>query len=387
MDRPKLPATQDGPAMQAVIEEYVASLDDHVAMLADRLKREIVEYRAVPADDLGTAAITRAVLAAIVAGEVDADEIEALDELARRRVQQGFPLEAVTRSIQLAARFVVDDLDARAQELGIDARAVLVVQSLCWQFANDAAAAISAVHREMALELARRDSARRSDFLRGVLHGGLDARRIEAEAALYGLDPTSRYHPLRARPADAQQEDALTMAIRRTASTLTHRAVLGVLEGDLVGLVPQRPVVTDQAVALGDACLLTEARQAFAATAPALEAAMAFGRMGVVMLSDLGPLPLALGSSDLADALERQHFEALDREGQTGADIEATIYALLQQDQQVDAVSRALFVHRNTVRYRMGRFRELTGLDLRRTDDFVIAWWLLTRRAARRLGR
>lgn len=39
-----------------------------------------------------------------------------------------------------------------------------------------------------------------------------------------------------------------------------------------------------------------------------------------------------------------------------------------------------LQVHANTVRYRINRFREATGLDVRRTEDLMTAWWLLNGR-------
>lgn len=34
----------------------------------------------------------------------------------------------------------------------------------------------------------------------------------------------------------------------------------------------------------------------------------------------------------------------------------------------------------------MHRFRELTGLDLRRTEDIVTTWWLLKRRQSARMA-
>jgi hypothetical protein len=39
------------------------------------------------------------------------------------------------------------------------------------------------------------------------------------------------------------------------------------------------------------------------------------------------------------------------------------------------------------VRYRVTRFRELTGLDIRRTHDLVTTWWLLEWRRTRRRSR
>lgn len=57
---------------------------------------------------------------------------------------------------------------------------------------------------------------------------------------------------------------------------------------------------------------------------------------------------------------------------------------LLGLDRDIQATAERLHLHRNSVRYRVGRFRELTGLDLRRTEDLVTAWWLLKRRQSAR---
>src|SRR6187397_1742366 len=87
--------------LEALVARYAAEIDVHVDPLLVRLRDELVEYRAVPFEDLrsSTQAILHAALGAIMTGRVDPGEIVALDELARRRVEQGFPLEAMTRSI------------------------------------------------------------------------------------------------------------------------------------------------------------------------------------------------------------------------------------------------------------------------------------------------
>jgi DNA-binding PucR family transcriptional regulator len=40
-------------------------------------------------------------------------------------------------------------------------------------------------------------------------------------------------------------------------------------------------------------------------------------------------------------------------------------------------------VHENTVRYRLDRFRRLTGADLSDTDVLVEVWWALQRAESR----
>jgi DNA-binding PucR family transcriptional regulator len=129
--------------------------------------------------------------------------------------------------------------------------------------------------------------------------------------------------------------------------------------------------------------LLQEVHRSFAEAEEALATARAFGVTGLVELTALGPLPLATAAGNLAARLEREHFCELDKLGRTGEEIEQTMLTLLDLDQNVDATAARLHLHRNTVRYRVTRFRNLTGLDLRRTDDLVTAWWLLKWRQAR----
>jgi hypothetical protein len=46
---------------------------------------------------------------------------------------------------------------------------------------------------------------------------------------------------------------------------------------------------------------------------------------------------------------------------------------------RTDPAAERLFVHPNTVRYRLRRYEELTGVDLRETEDAFRVWWALHR--------
>ncbi|MGZ4174216.1 MAG: helix-turn-helix domain-containing protein, partial [Solirubrobacteraceae bacterium] len=98
----------------------------------------------------------------------------------------------------------------------------------------------------------------------------------------------------------------------------------------------------------------------------------------------LGPLPLVAEADALAARLSARHLRELDERGQAGREIEDTVSTLLELDRNIEATAAQLHLHRNSVRYRVGRFRELTGLDLRRTEDLVTTWWLLKRRRSAR---
>ncbi|TDD58868.1 PucR family transcriptional regulator [Kribbella antibiotica] len=115
---------------------------------------------------------------------------------------------------------------------------------------------------------------------------------------------------------------------------------------------------------------------------PALETADGSGLSGVVRLSDLGPRPLVLSADCAAAGLSARHMDPLDDAGRSNREIEETTLVYLECNQQVHVTARQLAVHDNTVRYRVNRFHELTGLDIRKPEDLITAWWLLNRRRA-----
>jgi purine catabolism regulator len=64
-----------------------------------------------------------------------------------------------------------------------------------------------------------------------------------------------------------------------------------------------------------------------------------------------------------------------DRDGH--GELVATLHAYLAADCSVQAVAERLFVHRNTVRYRLDQIERLTGRSLQSTQDRVQLWLAL----------
>ena len=50
----------------------------------------------------------------------------------------------------------------------------------------------------------------------------------------------------------------------------------------------------------------------------------------------------------------------------------STIYKFFENSLNVSETSRQLFIHRNTLLYRMEKIRKATGLDLRKFEDAVV---------------
>jgi purine catabolism regulator len=99
-------------------------------------------------------------------------------------------------------------------------------------------------------------------------------------------------------------------------------------------------------------------------------------------INDREPLSLSgliLGSQDLPmrEIGEDVLRPLLDFDAAHEGDLVATLQAYLQADGSVRAVAEGLFVHRNTVRYRLAQIERLTGRSLTSTQDRVQLWLAL----------
>lgn len=308
--------------------------------------------------------------------------LDTLEALIRRRVLEGYPLEALIRSVQVGTRELMAIVGEELAQARYDIDVVLLLHEFAWDWVNHATETIIRVHRELDLERTRHDRARRAEFLRALLHGQLSPEQVQSEGPIHGLDPTLAYVAFRARPAGERQVLDVAAAIGRSGADGKRRPLTELIEGDLVGCAPQQPEVgDDHLIAVGQPVELARLRESFADATIALDAAEAFGLTGTVDLIGIGPRSLALAAERSAARLDAHHLGPLDELGGT-AEIELTARTLLECDQHVEQTARVLHVHPNTIRYRMNRFRELTGLDLRETTDVVTAWWLLNRRVA-----
>lgn len=87
----------------------------------------------------------------------------------------------------------------------------------------------------------------------------------------------------------------------------------------------------------------------------------------VVRFDDLGVYRLLVGIEDLDDVerfVQRWIGPLLDYDQQRGSDLVRTLFHYLDQGGRYEATAGALIVHRNTLKYRLQRIRQITGLDL-----------------------
>lgn len=300
-----------------------------------------------------------------------------LTDMSRTLHEQGIPLEPVAHSIQLGSRRISAIVREQASELGIAAGDLAAIQDLTWEWAIEASSIVQSVQQELAIV----GATRRADFLRQLVAGTLAPARLSTESPTHQLVLGQNYHVACTWATESRSGSDLLGALRLTGGLRKAQVVDAVVDGLVVALLPRLPDVRSQrhAVGIGPAMAVAQAAESFDQARWALDIAERHGRTGLIDLSSLGPLPLLDCAATAADALDAKYLEPLRSRGASGAEVLNTVVAYLARDRRIEDTAAELHVHRNTVRYRLDRFNKLTGLDLDRTDDLVIAWWLLGR--------
>ena len=217
------------------------------------------------------------------------------------------------------------------------------------------------------------------------LAGGRQRGDLEGRAARLGCDLDLPHVVLVAEPAREALERALRLAA--PGSLFDHR------EDSLRALVKlptpradaflerlrrfhadlDEPVsIGVSSVCQGEAAFpdgFTEAQQALLGTV------VLRGEPTVLSFEELGAykylLRIALDGG-IRDATVDAVAKLADYDAQRGAQLVATLEEFLRRHGSISATSEALYVHPNTLRQRLRRIAELSGLDLRRDDWLMI---------------
>jgi PucR C-terminal helix-turn-helix domain len=369
------------PAMEGRLLRAVIADQDEL----QRLVAEAISFR-VPS--VGVAAIDR------VLANIDAVIGSIPCAGAAQRAQAGTRLRAVKapRSIgaghspadllvaeRIQRQVIVDHVRDTGSRLGSKVGEVLatteILLAACWAVHGKEAGA------DQNPELSRRAADReRAELVRDLLWATPDSARLAptAIATKHAVDIDHEYLTLRARPAPGQGIDSLALALGFSHGRSNGGGLGAVVNGDLVGFVTSLPQGPVRGVAgLGPARPLGLLHESFLMATRALQTACQRDMTGVYMFNTLGVLPAILSDTATGAALCRRYFAPL---GGTdfAEEIVETLRAYLSCGMNAPRAARVLCVHPNTVRYRIARFEELTGVTFRgnRTASFEVLWAL-----------
>jgi hypothetical protein len=347
--------------------ERVVGDDALLPSVVTGVRRMVREVGVLPPADI--AGHTRALLAAATRAIAErrrptAAELSFVAELGVARARQGVPIEAVLGAIHVAERAIWSRAREVAAEEALPAELLLDARELYDDWAELVRARLIAAHRTTTTEGSRPADDRDATLLRRLLEGGSAAGLAAAEA---GLPVATGLWVLVARP-DGER------VVRGQGPVLCAR-----LDGLVVGVLIRPPSTSTSDSAAAGLAGPVEPEELGAArrlAASALAAAEVTGRSGIAHVGDVATLAALTDRADLAAVLLERQRAAWTALGSAGEPVARAVCGWLAADRDVVATAQALFVHPNTVRNRVQRFTEVTGIDPHGTSGGMDAWWL-----------
>jgi DNA-binding PucR family transcriptional regulator len=253
----------------------------------------------------------------------------------------------------------------------------------------------------------------RDELLEGLLDGQVtDEQATRERARRLGYDESTAYQVLALLPDTASTAQAypgsdggwatgwrrrVLEGVAQLVRDRAPRAIVSRRREELVVLLPEdsEPGPADLGktvslyvgsmypewpltVGIGGTCAEPrDIARCYAQARRAAEVALRFGRRGeVVTFDDLGFYRLLFQIGDRAELrafVDQVLGQLLAYDQKHKTDFVQTIATYLAKDNSLQATAKELYVHVNTAAYRLQRIQTITGLDLSRTEDCLLA--------------
>lgn len=373
---------------QQLVGAILRSLDREGHRLAietaDRIFQSYPAYVRVDEAELRASALANVTLAIAVVRErrrASREELEQRALVGGERARQRVPVEQMLSAFGMTMGILRDHLLELGRRDAVDATALLEATQIVWTLAEDLTVALSSAHRDAELAIARNDEHQRAEFLRQLLRGSLSSADLYHRAPAYALEESRLYRALRGRPGRDGSLEELLRALEQAVRAQDGPVLLGVLDGDAVGVTSSVPNLKDTSatVGLGAAASLGALEPSYATASRVLEVATHFSMTGVLELADVSLRAAVVSETEIGDLLTARHLAALGIEEGFADVVKETLRVFLANGMQIKRSAQRLDIHPNTLRYRLRRYEELTGGDLTDTGAVLELWWALER--------
>jgi hypothetical protein len=290
--------------------------------------------------------------------------------LGRGEARDGRPLELLLTAYRIGARVAWRRIAAIGIETGIAPETLVLIAESIFAYIDELSAeSAEGYTSEQAERVGEADRLRQAALARVLQSPPADRATIRAaaEEARWRL-------PRRVAVAVWQGEDGRGPAARLPSGSLAARH-----EGQWCAVVPDpegpgridtmRGALAGVAAGLGPAVDIAAAPESFRLAREALELAAERGADGPLLVDDVRVDLILRAEAALLAGLARDRLAPLDAEtSHSRARLSATLLAWLRHGGDVRATAAELFVHPQTVRYRLGRLRDLFGAALEDPD-------------------
>lgn len=376
--------------LTGVASALQARLPELGERMAGRIRSDVDAYKdesLIPFDELRRSCTANADLILSHLGRADAPDPSPARETGRIRAVQGVPLADTLHAYRIGFELVWTEILVEARTRPEVSDDQLVSQSAeFWALFGLYAEAVAAAYRETAAELTSQRQARRSALVEALFTGVIADRTLWEAARELGLPEHGPYAVAAAAVGTPGEEPlAGVEAVLRPAQLPSAWRLLPDQQIGLIAL----PTPTAEST-----CLRTLRRaRARVGVSPSFHSlrdtpqALRFARLALAGLQGTGPgvarfddnplaMVVAAAPAEAAQLVEVVLQPLLDLPAAERARLLETLECWFAAAGSAADAAQSLFVHPNTVRYRLRRIEELTGRSLsdpRTTADISAA--------------
>jgi DNA-binding PucR family transcriptional regulator len=336
----------------------------------------------------------------------NAEEVRFIRESAERRAREGVPLSALLAAYRMGAQLAWAETLSLVGDEPLRLRAALDLATALMRWVDEVSGAVAQSYLEEYERLSSDREAARRDFLDGAISGALTSDEILARAEALGLDPAARpaialiaitspagdgtlrqlQHRLRSMTAELPEAARSLSVARGTELVIVFPAE----KGEEAMVAALRSFVATASEQFGETITagvgrardsLAELSGSYREASIALTAAHGGASTPVALYGEVLVEELILRERGVARRLAKTVLEPLVDH----PDLRATLVEYIRSGPSLPTVAKRLFLHPNTVAYRLSRVRDLTGRDPK--SPAGVAELYLALRAAELVGQ
>lgn len=363
--------------ISSVLSRLKLEHEELVVSAVNRIYKEMPEYAHVERSDLVNTVgeIIDLVLDQIGLGTVpDWTSSLPLESVVTRRIGQNIGVDSVMRGHRLTLASAQDRFKQYSGEMGLPFDDRLEVLEVFWAMSEKLMTAVARDYRQYSAGEIMHRRSEKNELIMLLLSSEPDTIAIVNRARNLSLDSTSQYRVIVGFDGGMEWMDL----VERACSTGDSPAVAGEFDGLLAAVVPASPVRPSHPnllFAVGDPRTLSGLPESMTEAIQVRDSLPkgSFGWHDVRSQSWRLAVP---GMPSIERLVQTNFLQPLADEPDGGAMLLDSVWSFIEAGFSYRKASEALFVHENTLRYRISKFEELTSRSLIEVDTRMELAWL-----------
>lgn len=370
--------------MSSALSEVALSIredEDSIADLAaSRIYGELATYVGVPRDELLASVRTNARRAVDV---LISRQVPVVSENAehrattRARIDEDVPIEDIIRAYRISLSATHESFISKAADVGLDPQTTLDGATLLWRLGDWFTAGAAAEYRYRAGTEAMKESFEIGSLVRKLTTESVIDDDTKQRVKKYGMDIDGVY-AVATISSSGHDAEKIIREVKTSGSSARAQALVAQIDLRVTAIVAHTPNVTvaDVPIAIGPFAPLLQLVQ----SARICEQVWKLARneqSGIHSMESYGWKLAVPDSPDINEYLIHRYIRPLRPATAAGRDILDTVRTWLRASCSVKRASEQLNVHENTVRYRLQKFRDLTGGFQQEIDELLELRWAL----------